>query len=281
MIKVDVTLTDDTLMQLQSALAGFSGSNGGKIMPRTKAAFDMASKLIQKSWQNWAMGGSIAGATDIKNPSPNLARSIKIRRIGDFDVSIETDSPYMERIQNGRDAINMKAENSPWLNSRKTRVTQRGKNKGLPYLIIPFQWGTPNSSGGSRAHFGNTIPQIAYDIMKSRKFKPMCKTGDIKLEKNRYGEDIPRNVYSHYDRMDEANHMDENKNLTSYDKGMVKANGERHSTYFTFRIISAVSKADWVIKKVPPNDVVSAVEKQTRKAVEDLLQEGLEQELGL
>lgn len=50
MIKVDVTLSDDTLMQLQAALTGFSGSSGGKIMPSTKAAFKMASKLIQKSW---------------------------------------------------------------------------------------------------------------------------------------------------------------------------------------------------------------------------------------
>ena len=267
MIKVDVTLTDDTLIQLRAALNGFLGSNGGKIMPRTKAAFDMASKLIQKSWQNWAMGGSIAGATDIKNPSPNLARSIKIRRIGDFDISIETDSPYMERIQNGVVEFDMK-DTYPY--GKKSRVSK----KGIPYLIIPLQWGTPNSSGRSRAHFGNTITQEVYEILKSRKFKKSIRKTETHIEQNYKGENIERAEYDWGDRLNDENSGNMN--------GMVRMKANKKSAYFTFRVISANSPANsWKRKAIPPNDVVSAVEKQTRKAVEDLLQEGLEQELGL
>ena len=166
MIKVDVTLSDDTLIQLQSALAGFSDSNGGQIMPRTKTAFDMAAKLIQKSWQNWAMGGSVAGAADIRSPNSNLMRSIKIRRIGDFDVSIETDSPYMDRIEQGSPEIRMK-EVPNWIKGKKSRVSK----KGTPFLIIPFQWGTPNRSGGARAHFSNTMTQSLYALIKKKSFK--------------------------------------------------------------------------------------------------------------
>ncbi len=164
MIRVYVNLSDDTLMQLQSALSGFLGDNGGKVMPRTHAAFEQASRLIQKSWQNWALGGSIAGVESIKNPNTRLASSIKIRRISDFDMSIETDSRYMERIQNGSDEFDMKTR-YPYGN--KSRVSQ----KGVPYLIIPFRWGTPNKDGSARAHFGNVIPLEVYKILQSRKFR--------------------------------------------------------------------------------------------------------------
>ena len=277
MIKVDVTLTDDTLIQLRAALNGFSGSNGGKIMPRTKAAFNQASKLIQKSWQNWAMGGSIAGAADIKNPSPNLARSIKIRGIGDFDISIETDSPYMERIQNGVAEFDMK-DTYPY--GKKSRVSK----KGIPYLIIPFQWGTPNSSGGSRAHFGNTITQEVYAILKSRKFNKSMRKTDTHIEPNASGENIERTEYTWGDRItvDDVLTAAGDEGISDNVFGMVKMKANSKSTYFTFRVISANSPPNsWKRKAVPPNDVVSAVEKATRKDVEALLQEGLEQELGL
>lgn len=267
MIRVDVTLTDDTLMKLQAALSGFSGSNGGKIMPRTKAAFDMASKLIQKSWQNWAMGGSIAGASDIKKPNPNLARSIKIRRIGDFNISIGTDSLYMERIQNGVAEYDMK-DTYPY--GKKSRVSKRG----VPYLIIPFRWGTPSGNGGGRAHFGNTITQEVYAILKSRKFKMSGRTSKTHGEKNYSGENIERGEYEWGDRVNDKSAGNMN--------GMVRMRSHKTSTYFTFRLISANSPANsWKRKAIPPNDVVSAVEKATRKDVEALLQEGLEQELGL
>lgn len=267
MIKVEVTLTDDTLMRLQAALAGFAGSNGGKVLPRTKTAFDHAAKLIQKSWQNWAMGGSIAGAVNIKNPSPNLARSIKIRRIGDFDVSIETDSPYMERIQNGTAEFDMK-DTYPY--GKKSRVSK----KGIPYLIIPFQWGTANGKGGARAHFGNTITQEVYEILKSGKFKKSIRKTETHIEPNASGENIERAEYDWGDRLNDENSGNMN--------GMVRMKANKKSSYFTFRVISADSPPNsWKRKAIPSNDVVSAVEKQTRKAVEDLLHEGLEQELGL
>ena len=268
MTKVDVTLSDDTLMQLQSALAGFLGSNGGAIMPRTKTAFDMAAKLIQKSWQNWAMGGSVAGAADIRSPNPNLMRSIKIRRIGDFDVSIETDSPYMERIEQGSPEIRMK-EVPNWIKGKKSRVSK----KGNPFLIIPFQWGTPNRSSGARAHFGNTITQEVYEILKSRKFKKSIRKTETHIEQNYKGENIERAEYDWGDRLNDENSGNMN--------GMVRMLANSKSTYFTFRVISADSKAPWIRKAIPPNHVTEAIEKSLRKEVNDLIQEGLEQELGL
>ena len=63
---------------------------------------------------------------------------------------------------------------------------------------------------------------------------------------------------------------------------MVKMRSNTGSTYFTFRVISAKSpESAWVRKEVPANDVVSAVEKTTRQNVEDILEAGLEQDLGI
>ncbi len=54
------------------------------------------------------------------------------------------------------------------------------------------------------------------------------------------------------------------------------------STYFTFRIISANSPADsWIRKAVPANDVAKAIENATRNDVENLIHEGLSEDLGL
>lgn len=270
MVKVSVDLDDGLLYQLKESLMGFSNGTGSKVMPRTMGAFSAAAKLIQKSWQNWAMGGSLIGAADIKNPNPRLAASIRIRGISDFDISIETDSRYMERIQNGTPEFDMKTK-YPYGN--KSRVAQSGKNKGIPYLIIPFRWGTPNESGGARAHFGNTIPLEVYKIMQSRSFEKSGRKDRTHTEPNARGENIERSEYNWGDRINDEGAGNAN--------GMVKMRSNSGSTYFTFRVISANSPSgSWVRKEVPPNDVVGAVEKTTRKNVEDLLQAGLEQDLG-
>ena len=267
MIKVNVDLDQELLSQLRSSLAGLTGGTGANTMPGTARAFSYAAKLIQKSWQNWAMGGSLMGAENIKNPNPRLASSIRIRKLSDFDISIETDSRYMEQIQNGMPEFDMKTK-YPYGN--KSRVSK----KGVPYLIIPFRWGTPNKNGSARAHFGNTIPLEVYKILQSRKFRKSETTENTHPEANFKGENIERAEYDWGDRIKDEDAGNAN--------GMVKMRSNTGSTYFTFRVISAKSpESAWVRKEVPANDVVSAVEKTTRQNVEDILEAGLEQDLGI
>lgn len=272
MIKVDVVLTDDLLSQLKAQLSSFGGSNAGKIAPGTKRAFDTASRYIQRSWQNWARGGSIAGIENIRSPNTRLASSIKIRSNSDFDVNIETDSRYMERIQNGSPAYDMK---TTYPYGKKSRVSK----KGVPYLIIPFRWGTPNNKGGARAHFGNTIPLEVYKIISSRTFRRTIQTTETHVESNYSGQAIDRHEYTAENGSNEGwgDRIEADGNAN----GMVKMKSNTGSTYFTFRIISAKSPKDsWIRKEVAPVDVVGAVERTTRSTVEDLLQAGLEQDLG-
>ena len=269
MIKVTYDLDTNLLSELKNNLVSLTGGTGSKVMPGTTRAFNMAAKLIRKSWQNWAMGGSLVGANDIKNPNTRLSSSIKMRKINDFDISIETDSRYMERIQSGSPEFDMKTK-YPY--GKKSRIAQSGKNKGIPYLIIPFRWGTPNKYGSKRANFGNTIPLEVYKLLQSRNFKKSKTTGDTHTESNYGGEDIDRAEYDWGDRVG---------NDEGIASGMVKMQSNPGSTYFTFRVISANSAANsWIRKEVPPNDVVSAVEKTTKQNVEDILSAGLEQDLG-
>ena len=239
MIKVNVDLDQELLSQLRSSLAGLTGGTGANTMPGTARAFSYAAKLIQKSWQNWAMGGSLMGAENIKNPNPRLASSIRIRKLSDFDISIETDSRYMEQIQNGMPEFDMKTK-YPYGN--KSRVSK----KGVPYLIIPFRWGTPNKNGSARAHFGNTIPLEVYKILQSRKFRKSETTENTHPEANFKGENIERAEYDWGDRIKDEDAGNAN--------GMVKMRSNTGSTYFTFRVISAKSpESAWVRKEVPAN----------------------------
>lgn len=267
MIKVDVTLDSDLLQTIQSQFSQFTGKKSGKIAPATKNSFDMASKVIQKSWKNWAIGGSIEGIDNIKSPSTRLSSSIKIKRSSDFDANIGTESMAMERIQTGTPEIDMK-ETYPY--GTKSRMSK----KNVPYLIIPLRWGTPNKKGGVRAHFGvgNTIPPDVAKFIQARSFKKSYKTGETHLEDNAKGESIRRQEYNWGDRLEDSGNMN----------GMVKMASNNKSTYFTFRIISANSPAGtWIKKAVPAIDVVNAVEKTTRPIVEKLLDAGIRQDLGI
>jgi hypothetical protein len=100
----------------------------------------------------------------------------------------------------------------------------------------------------------------------------------IHVEKNFSGQDVPRSEYQWGDRHEGDGNMD----------GMVRMNKETRgggSTYFTFRVISALqlltAPYSWVRKAVEAIDVVGAVERETRPLVEELIQSGLEADFGI
>ena len=59
-------------------------------------------------------------------------------------------------------------------------------------------------------------------------------------------------------------------------------NGKKHTAFTTFRVISVDSPASsWIRKEIPANDVVAAVARATRPAVEDVIEEVLKADFGL
>jgi hypothetical protein len=221
------------------------------------------------------MGDTITGIPSIRRPNGKLAQSIGIKSNGPFDAEIYTESPYARRIRDGTPELDMKTTH-PF--GRKSRVSE----EGIPYLIVPFRWGTPNKEGEARAHFGNFIPVPMFNQIKkmktSKRLAEYDKEGNITggethLEANYSGEDIERSDYAWGGRYKGEGNMN----------GMVRMAGG--GGYFTFRVISALqlvtSPFSWIRKAVPPIDVVSALEQKVRPVVEDVIQAGLEADVGL
>lgn len=274
MITVDITLDDDLLFKLREQVKAFEqgGTSAARVFPETARSFTMAAQVIQKSWQNWALGGHIEDATKIKNPSPKLASSIKIIRANDFDITVGTDSRYMQLIQNGKDEHDMKTTH-PF--GRKSRVSK----KGVQYLVVPFRWGTYNK-GVARAHFGknNTMSEAVSKMVTSRKFQRSNTKNrwGTHYEPNARGEFIVRPNYEWGDRL--------GKDFGN-ESGMVRMlddSGKKpKSTYFTFRVISAETKTGWVIPEVEANDVVGALKRSLERQTNDIIGEGFKSDLGL
>ena len=98
-----------------------------------------------------------------------------------------------------------------------------------------------------------------------------------------YNEDIARQEYDWGDRLSESEASNPNE------VGMVrmadeagKKRGKPTGTYFTFRVISANSKADWRIRKeaVKPNRVTQALEASLREQINGMIQDGIEMDMG-
>lgn len=280
MIEMKITVDSSLLQQLEKSLPAMFGQ---KVAPATGAAFDTSARLVQGVWRGWAMGGPVKGIPNIKTPSSRLAASIKIKPAGVFDATIETSSPHARRIQDGTPELDMKTTH-PY--GKKSRVSK----DGVPYLIIPFRWGTPNKEGGARAHWGNFIPALLYKNQIS-KMETSKRTGyvdektkeivgHVHTEPNYKGADVIR---SEYEWPKENGRYEGDGNMD----GMVRMGNDngRGSTYFTFRVISAwqlvTAPYSWIRKAEEPIDVVGAVEAETRPVVEELIQAGLEADFGI
>lgn len=262
-MKVDVKVSNNTLAIISNAFRNIMDPQAAQ---STKAAFNQSARLIERSWKEWANGGKLDGAEDIKNPNPKLAQSIKSYDLGAFDTVIGTDSPYMERIQEGQRAYDMK-DTYPF--GRKSRRTKDGRG----YLIIPFRWGTPNKNGGARSHFRNVIPQELYKVVK--KYKASVISGETHMEENYARQLIERQEYFWGDRLkdEDAGNMN----------GLVRMKNDDKSTYFTFRVISEKNSMNgdkWWKKAVPPNDVTGALIHNNEKTIIELIEQGIRSDFG-
>jgi hypothetical protein len=269
MIRFEVTVDSELLQKL--AMLGANAFPGGS------AAFGESAKFIQSLWQGWATGGPLDGIPNIKNPSPNLAQSIKIRKNAPFDVNIVSESAQAQRIQEGTEEHDMKTTH-PY--GQKSRVTKSGKNKGIPYLIIPIKWGTPNEEGGARAHMKNVIPQNLYSAVSAFNMKVSRKkiradgSAAIHFEKNHRGQSIKRDEYDWGERIIADGPVN----------GLVRFPDDTASggsTYFMFRAISAVSHPEsWIKPAVEAVDMLGALEKTARPVVEKMVQAGFRADVG-
>jgi hypothetical protein len=280
MVKLDITVNNDALLKLQSALA----SCGAGSMPATAAAVKTGADIVRGSWMGFAMGGSLQGIESLKRPSGTYARSIKIQRNGPFNYEIYSEAKVAEWIEHGTEELDMKTTH-PY--GPRSRVTKSGKNKGVPYLIIPFRWGTPGAIG-----FKNIIPEQVYNIVKNKKkFEKSTVLMTTHNEPNYSGRPVTRSEYDWGERFtpgDGEQYFDSEKDITDRLSGMVSMDGENSSGkkissgYFTFRIISAASpKGSWIKPAMRARPVTQAVANFTRGTINDIVEGAVMEDLGL
>lgn len=277
MVSLEVELEDSQLRQLISAIEMNEASG---FFENTQRAIGQAAQTTQRLWQSWAMGNvSVRGIMN-RRPSGKLAQSIGLKKTGLMTYRVSTNDPDMERIQNGRPEIDMKDLNSPWMKSRKTRVSYR---KGVmhPYLIIPFSWRT---NGNSEAK--NVVPIRIVNILRKRDVSFITHQAENnwrKVEPNRYGEMIPRASYQWGGRISkEESVLEDGK-----DSGMVRMwdsafNNKTVGKYFTFRVLSVNSRKDsWIQPAIPAVDIVGAIVQEMQPEVEKTIRDAVAQDLDL
>ena len=242
-------------------------------LPNTAAAFARAAEYVRNMWSGYLMGEQeLSGIEFMSGVTSAMVRSIRSRYNGDLDYTIFSDNRQLESKVHGSKEVeyDMKLTH-PY--GKKSRMSK----KGIPYLIIPFRWGTPNQKGTKRAHFNNVIPQAHYET--SVKGLEMSKVNVDKnyFESNFKGENIERKGYdwAKFGRLKEDQAWDDRS------VGMVRmkdmASGK--STYFTFRIISAKSpQGSWIYHKdaVPAIDLMDALVRTAKPGVDRIISEGVQ-----
>lgn len=240
-------------------------------LPNTANAFRMAAQYVRNMWTGYLSGDQpLNGIEFMDGVTSAMVRSIRAQRNGDFDYSIYSDNRQLEEKTKGRKEVEYDMKQThPY--GKKSRVSK----KGIPYLIIPFRWGTPNQKGTKRAHFNNFIPQKSYNTaVKGLKMSEVDAAKKY-FEANFKGESVERQGYN----WAKNGRLKEEQAWDDRSVGMVRMRDITGSSYFTFRIVSAKSPANsWIYHKdaKPGIDMMGALERTVKPKVDEMISVGIQ-----
>lgn len=269
---ITISLDNESNDKLKALIDAMDSVATKQVFPETSKRLSESAELVKTLWQDWAMGETaLSGVGKIDKPSVPLAKSIQVRNTGMFSREIYTEHKLMQQIQDGTPDVEYDMKQThPY--GRRSRMSK----KGIPYLIIPFRWGTPNKNGTKRARFNNVIPSATYRTML-KGFEMSSRTQNTHSEKNAKGENVERSEYEWGSRLKlKGDRLD----------GLVRmlddAGEKLKSTYFTFRIISAKSPTNsWIYKREgkPSLDVTSAIQEELQASITEYVIAGIEEDL--
>lgn len=282
MIQLSVVPKNSYLAALQARMSTI----GAGAMPATEEAFKAGVKIVEATWKSYAMGAPIPGTSySVKNPTGGYAAGVKVKQSGPFDYTVYNDSKVAAGIENGTPQLDMK-QTHPYGN--KGRVANKGTRtnpRWVPYLIVPFRWGTPGASGG---HFRNIIPEQIYAMLRTQikagSFIRTQVTEETHVEPNFWGEAVQRANYQGENGRPDWGSMlrgvgGDIEGLSVMDADTAKKSG---STYFTFRVISADSpEGSWIRPATPARNVAKHVVENSRDIISEMVEDALKTDLGL
>ena len=279
MIRMNIAADNSALAELQFLLARMGAQSG--VLPATAAAMNAGAHLIQEKWRGFAMGGDLQGVERLNSPSAGYARSIKVRRLRPFQYEIYSESRIAERVENGTPDLDMKTTH-PF--GPRSRVSE----DGVPYLIIPIRWGTPNTVG-----FKNIMPESVYGIV--RKFKKMktkvsADDSQVKTPTARGAHSIIAARETVYNQVGRAQYNTGFGRLNGAEfgdmEGMVRTHEStgknRAGGYFTFRVISANSPAgSWIRRGEAARPITRALAGYSNRFIEEMVDSAIKEDLSL
>ena len=272
-LSLEVNMTD--MEELYGIINSMGGAVNKDVLPNTSAAFYEAGKYTANIWNNYLAGsGNLDGLEPLEKPIPPKDAKLEVLRKGDFNVTVGSDSERLKKLQEGEPEVEYDMKKThPY--GRKSRVS----SKGIPYLIIPFRWGSPNGKDTKR-RWNNFIPQASYNT-SVKHLRISSKIHKFHIELNARGEEIQR---QDYDWARKNGRLTEDQAWHPNAIGMVRMKDVKGSTYFTFRIISATSPENsWIYHRdsKPPVDMLSALQRTVEKNVQNIVDSGLRADLGI
>jgi hypothetical protein len=291
MVKMTVSVNNDVLQQFQAALARYSEGE----LPNTTMAMNIVANKVADSWTKFAEGGELKGVKPLPRPNRSYALGVKVEPHGPFDYEVYNESKAAQQIEEGSAELDMK-KTHPY--GPKSRVSK----KGVPYLIIPFRWGTPGDERNPRVGFRNVMPNLVYNIVKKfNKMRTLVEADDSDrqtmnahrvMPNGRAGEGgsphaemVGRAQYNKgYDRLSGADFAGTVQEKTRMN-GMVRSNAKgksvkEYNTYLTFRVISAASRqGSWIRPRVEPRHVTQALADESRDFMDALVNDAIMEDL--
>jgi hypothetical protein len=251
---------------------------GTGFLPKTAGAIDKLAAAIQEQWMGYAGGAdNIPGVTPLEHPKGGYAKSIKIDNTkGWYEREIYSEAKAAGFIENGTKEIDMKDTHTK---GPKSRIVKNGPNKGKPYLIVPFQWGTTSSAR-------NIVPASIQRLMLSAEFKASKVTGTKpEPEINYRGEMIDRWSYDWGDRIkrEDVSGTERQKNringLVRFEEG--EYYGKRYGGYLTFRIIPSWGVKGWIKPATPAKNVTRRLSELWQERAGAFVENAVRGDLGL
>ncbi len=267
MVKLKITATNPAIQELISSLNEISNGN---LTPVTQAAFKNGAKKIAGSWRAYGVKKeSLPSVPDMVKPSRNYSSGVNIKKEDDLNYVVTNKSKSAPLLEYGTSPFDMK-KTHPY--GKRSRVSERvdpktGIKERVPYLIIPFRWGSPNT-----VTFRNTMTEDIHSIV--RRLKKSFEQEETTFSENWAGEMQERKTYNWGDSISDNDLGNAN--------GMKRmSSGSKSSTYFTFRIISAKSpQSSWINKGIKARHVVDGlIAKHEEEIIKDI-KEGLIADLG-
>ena len=271
MIRMKVSTDNPLLKELEYRLAKMGTQAGA--MKSTAKVMEAGARLIQMRWIDFAGGGALKGVERLKSPSGGYARSIRTKQIGPFEHEIYSDSKVARWIEYGTDAYDMTTKHPRGPRSRISK-------DGVPYLIVPFQWGTKEGTVRSPR---NTIPNSLLSLMQSRKFKKSSVGKETYRTTNAQGGMADRATYSWGSRVkgsDFAGTVLEKLRASGMVRFEQGTSRKRYGAYFTFRVITPHSRG-WIRPARPARHVTKAVAAETRETINAMVDTAIMEDLGL